>query len=124
MQTLYIIISIVGTLVTTLTPSIIALIKAVKAKNSAQTVASTEQALNAVIAEVKKLIANYEVDLTPIDKLLKANNCGTAGSMKKRDVYTDLKVFCLENSIPWDDAKMNEIIEREIEFSNTVNAKK
>ena len=123
MQTLYIIISIVGTLVTTLTPSIIALIKAVKAKNSAQTVASAEQALNAVIAEAKKLIATYEVDLTPIDKLLKTTNCGTAGSMKKRDVAMALKVFCLENGYTWDDEKMNELIEREIEFSNTVNAK-
>lgn len=123
METINIIISIAATLVTTLIPSAIALVKALKAKRNAQTEAASEKAQNAINAEAKKLVAGAEVGLAAIDKLLKANNCGTAGAMKKHDTKRDLKVFCLENGIPWDEEKMDKVIENEIEFSRIVNAK-
>ena len=123
MQTLYIIVSIAATLVTTFVPSIIALVKALKAKNSAQTTASSEQATNAINAEVKRLVQNAEISLEAIDKILKANNSGTAGKMKKRDVVMELKTFCLENGYAWNDAEMNELIEKEVAYTKAVNAK-
>lgn len=123
MDTLYIIISIVATLATTFVPSIIKIVLLNKAKRTAQTIAEEEKATNAINAEARKLVAGAEVGLANIDKLLKNANCGTAGALKKHDAKRDLKVFCLENGIPWDDDKMDDVIEKEIEFSKTVNAK-
>lgn len=123
MQTVYIIISVLGTLVTTLIPSIIAYVKAIRDKVRAQTTAEAEHAQNAIIAEAKRLVESAEVSLEAIDNILKTNNSGTAGGMKKRDVILALKVFCLEHGYAWDDEEMNAIVEREIAFTNAVNAK-
>lgn len=124
METLHIIVSVAATLVTTLVPSIIKIAKLAKDKRNAQTEAEAEKAKNAIKTEAQKLVASVEVDLAPIDKLLKSNASGTAGSMKKRDAFRDLKVFCLENGHRVDDDTLNAAIENEIEFSNIVNAKK
>ncbi len=124
METFHIIVSIAATLVTTLVPSIIKIVMLAKDKRNAQTEAEAEKAKNAIRTEAQKLVASVEVDLAPIDKLLKNNNSGTAGSMKKRDAFRDLKVFCLENGHHVDDDTLNAVIEKEIEFSNIVNAKK
>lgn len=123
METMNIIISITATLVTTLIPSILKIGALAKAKKNAQTETAAEKAKNAINAEAKKLVAGAEVGLAAIDKLLKANNCGTAGAMKKHDAVRDLKVFCLENGYGWNDEEMNAVIENEIEFSKVVNAK-
>lgn len=123
MNVLYIILTVVATLVSSIVPSIIKIVTLAKAKNNAQTTASSELAQNAINAEVKRLVENAEVYWAAIDKLLKANNSGTAGGIKKRDVVQALRVFCLERGYAWDDAKMDEAIEREVAFSKVVNAK-
>lgn len=117
------ILAIVATLVTTLVPSIIALVNAIKEKKTAQSVADSEHAQNAIYTEIKRLVENAEIAFAEIDKLMKANNIGTAGSMKKHNVVMELKAFCLEHGYAWDDAKMDAAIENEIAFSKTVNAK-
>ena len=116
------IITIVATLITTLVPSAIALYKAIKAKQTAQTVAAAEQAQNAINTEIKRLVANAEVSFSAIDAMLKSQG-GTAGAMKKRDVVIALKAFCLENGYAWDDTEMNRAIEDEVAFTKAVNAK-
>ena len=123
MEKLQIIISIAATLVTTLIPSVVALWKAIKAKRAAQTEAAAEKAQNAINAEIKRLVAGAEVSFEAIDKLLKAQH-QTAGPMKKRDVVSNLKTFCLENGFGWDDAAMDKAIEDEVAFTKVVNAKK
>lgn len=120
---IYLIISVVASLATALIPSLIKIVKLAKEKDRATTTASSEQAQNAINAEVKKLVENAEVYWAEIDKLLKANKCGTAGSVKKRDVVQALRVFCLENGYAWNNAAMDELIEREVAFTNAVNAK-
>ena len=127
MEFFNIMISIAATLASTFVPSIVVscikISRLNKAKANAQTDAEMHKAENAIKDEARKLVAGAEVGLANIDKLLKTANCGTAGALKKHDAKRDLKVFCLENGIPWDDEKMDEVIEKEIEFSKTVNAK-
>ena len=123
MENLQIIISVAATLVTTLIPSAIALCKAIKDKKNAKSEAESEKAKNAIVAEIKRLVAAAEVSFEAIDKVLKAQH-QTAGTMKKRDVVTNLKAFCLENGYPWDDAEMDAAIEAEVAFTKVVNAKK
>lgn len=123
MEKLELIIAIASTLATTLFPSIIALVKAIKAKHHAKTEAEAAKAENAINAELKRLVANAEVSFTAIDGLLKAQH-QSAGPMKKRDVITNLKTFCLENGYAWDEAAMDAAIEAEVAYTKVVNAKK
>ena len=122
MEMFKMIVTVVATLLTSLVPSIIALVNLVKAKKAAQTEAEQERAKNAIAAEIKRLVENAEVSFKSIDALLKQRN-ESAGPMKKRDVVIALKAFCLENGFAWDDAKMNEAIEAEVAFTKAVNAK-
>lgn len=123
MEKLQLIIAIASTLVTTLIPSLIALVGQIKAKHNAKTEAEKEKAKNAIAAELKRLVANAEVSFSAIDGLLKAQH-QSAGAMKKRDVVTNLKTFCLENGYGWDDAEMDKAIEDEVAYTKVVNAKK
>lgn len=130
---IYILILIVSTLVS----SGLALWKTLKDKKKAKEEAATaktekekaeaeaklEAAKNAVNAEIKRLVAGAEVSFEAIDKLLKAQH-QTAGPMKKRDVVTNLKTFCLENGFDWDDAAMDKAIEDEVAYTKVVNGKK
>jgi hypothetical protein len=129
---LYLIICIVTTLATS-TLAIWKLRKDEKKAKAAVSAAKTEQekaeaeakleaARNAIEAETKRLVAGAEVAFEPIDKLLKAQH-QTAGPMKKRDVETNLKAFCLENGFPWDAAAMDKVIEDVVKFTKVVNAK-
>jgi hypothetical protein len=123
MEKFEIIISIAATLLGTLIPSAIALWTQIKAKRNAKTEAEAEKAKNAINAEIKRLVAGAEVSFEAIDKLLKNQN-QTAGPMKKRDVISNLKTFCLENGYGWVDAEMDKAIEDEVAYTKVVNAKK
>lgn len=123
MEKLELIIAIASTLVGTLIPSLIALVGQIKAKHNAKTEAEKAKADNAIQAELKRLVAGAEVSFAPVDALLKAQH-QSAGSMKKRDVKTNLKTFCLENGYAWDDAAMDAAIEEEVAYTKVVNAKK
>lgn len=97
---------------------VIAWFKAIKNGNTAK----AEQAKNAIDAEIKRLVADAEVNYAPIDATLKQQG-RTAGSMKKSIVTNDLKAFCLENKIKWDAAEMDAAIENAIAFTKSVNGK-
>ena len=98
---------------------VVAWYKAIKNGNKAK----AELAKNEITAEIKKLVANAEVTYEAWNKSLKASGAGTAGQMKKRDVITALKNFCLEKGYAWDETEMDEAIEAEVAFTKTVNAK-
>lgn len=118
MEMIYNIIALAGGVVSVVS-TVVAWYKAVKNGQKAK----AEQAKNAINAEIKKLVAGAEVTFESIDKILKAQN-QSAGSMKKRDVVTNLKTFCLENGYGWDDVAMDKAIEDEVVYTNSVNAKK
>ena len=117
-----ILVSVAVTFVTTVIPSVLALLTAIKSRKGAKTEAEKERAKNAIATELKRLVANAEISFAPIDRLLKAQS-QSAGSMKKRDVIANLKTFCLENGFAWDDEAMDKAIEDEVAYTKVVNSK-
>lgn len=80
------------------------------------------EAVIAIVAETKRLVAEAEITYKEIDAILKAKN-SSAGSLKKGYVVNALKAFCLENGYAWNAEEMDAAIETEVAYTKTVNAK-
>lgn len=95
--------------------AILALIERVSGKRA--------KALNAILTETKRLVAEAEVMFAPTDALHKSNGSGTAGGLKKSYVINALRAYCLENGIDFTIAELDKAIEEEVAYTKTVNAK-
>ena len=133
---LYIIPAICWLLVTGI-PSIITIVrnaKTIKAEREAAKVAKTEQekaeaearaeaAKNEIYLEIKRLVADAEAKYEDVNTFLKQNE-KSAGTLKKAYVETAIKAFCLENGFAFNMTDLDKIIEDEVAYTKTVNAKK
>lgn len=134
---LYMLISIVATLVTVGVPSFIAIRKALKdrkearaaadaAKTEAEKAAAEKAKAEAeadLLNNAKNFIAAAEVAFDGFDKMMKAQN-SSAGAMKKDNVFTKLQAYALQNGYDFDATEWSEKIDKLVEFTKSVNTKK
>lgn len=116
------IIAAATTLLTTVGAFLTALLKSMKGKKSIKSSYEQEVAVNAINAEIERLVKTTEVAYSTIDKVLKLNN-ESAGSLKKRDVLLSLHDFCLDRGFAWDEDAMSAAIDSKVDFTKTVNHK-
>jgi flagellar basal body-associated protein FliL len=131
---LYMIISIVATLVTVGVPFIITTRKTLKERKSAREAAEiarteaekaeAEAALERANADLlnnaKNFIAAAEVAFDGFDKMMKAQG-KSAGPMKKDNVFTKLQAYALQNKYPFDADEWSAKIDQLVEFTKNVN---
>lgn len=122
MEIIYIIISILATLVTTLIPAGIALIKSIKSCKAAKTEAAKEKANADLLATAKGFISAAEVSFDGFDKMMKAQN-SSAGAMKKDNVFTKLQAYALQNGYEFDADEWSQKIDELVAYTKNVNAK-
>ena len=123
METMYIIISVLATLVTTLIPAGIAIGKAIKSCRAAETEAAKEKANADLLATAKGFISAAEVAFEGFDKMMKSQG-GSAGAMKKDTVFTKLQAYALQNGYTFDADEWNQKIDDLVAYTKGVNAKK
>lgn len=116
------IVGVISFLATTV-PAVIALKKAWKDRKAAQTDAAKEKADADLLAYAKNLISAAEVAFDGFDKMMKAQG-SSAGAMKKDTVFTKLMAYALQNNYEFDNAEWSDKIDKLVEFTKSVNAKK
>ena len=122
MEKLNAIISAATTLLAAGGAFLVALLKVFKGKKTIKSSYEQEVAVNAINAEIERLVKTTEVAYGTIDKVLKLNN-ESAGSLKKRDVLLSLHDFCLDRGYTWDEDAMSAAIDAKVDFTKTVNSK-
>lgn len=122
MQTMYIIISIVATLVGTIIPAGIALITSIKARVKAQTEAEKEKATADLLATGQAFIQVAEESFASFDKMLKTQG-SSAGAMKKENVLTKLQAYALQKGYEFDAEYWSAKIDEIVAFTREVNGK-
>lgn len=134
---IYMIISIVATLVTVGVPAYIAIRKALKERKAAREAAeiarteaekaeaeaAIERANADLLNNAKNFIAAAEVAFDGYDKMMKAQG-KSAGAMKKDSVFTKLQAYALQNKYPFDAEEWSAKIDRLVEFTKSVNSVK
>ena len=121
LQTIYIIIAIVSTLIGTTIPAIIAFIKSVKKHRAAKTVAEQEAAKNEMMTAVNSFIASAERMYKGVDKIMKAQGQST-GALKKDSVMTQLQSFALSNGYEFDKEYWSKTVDEIVALTKQVNS--
>ena len=116
-------ISAIVTLVTVGIPAAIALVNALKKRKAAHTEAEKAKATADLLATAKNFIAAAEVAFDGFDKMMKAQN-GSAGAMKKDNVFTKLQAYALQNGYEFNADEWSDKIDELVKFTKAVNAKK
>lgn len=110
---LYMVIGIVATLITTVVPVVLKLVKSIKDLRAAKTEAEAEKAYNDMLSQAQTLIGAAEVAFAGFDKVMKAQG-SSAGAMKKDNVVSKLQAYALSHGYTYDaefwDAKIDEIV--------------
>ena len=117
------IILVVTFVVGTLVPTLIALKRAWNARKVAETEAAKEKANADLLATAKNFIAAAEVAFEGFDRMMKAQN-GSAGAMKKDNVFTKLQAYALQNGYEFNADEWSKKIDELVKFTKSVNAKK
>lgn len=116
MELFYLIISVIATLITTLVPAGIALYKTIASRDSVKANAD-------ILSAAKRFIAEAEAAYDGFDKLLKAQG-GSAGTMKKSNVFNNLQAFALQNGYEFNAEEWSARIDELVAYTKNVNAKK
>ena len=122
LQWIYIILAIVGTLVTTTVPAIIALVKSIKKRAEAKTEAEKTAAQNDMLNAVNGFIASAETLYKDIDSILKSQG-KTSGANKKDSVMTKLQAYAIEKGYTFDGDFWSAKIDEIVALTREVNAK-
>ena len=122
LQTIYIIIAIVSTLIGTTIPAIIAFVKSVKKHRVAKTEAEKEAAKNEMMTAVNSFIVSAESMYKGVDKIMKAQGQST-GELKKESVMTKLQSFALANGYEFDKEYWSKTVDDIVDLTKQVNAK-
>ena len=109
---------IVGTAV----PFLVAVKKAHKKRNHAQTEAEKAMANTELMNLAKGLIADVEREFKDYNAFLKSRGA-SAGSVKKNSVMTDLKAYAIEKGYDFDETEWSDAIDNLVAFTRNVNAK-
>lgn len=123
LQTIYIIIGIISTIVGTTVPAIIALVKAIKKYKAAKTEAEKQAAINEMATAAKSFIANAEELYKDVDRVLKTQG-KSAGSLKKKDVMSELQTLANSKGYEFDSEFWSEQVDKIVNLTRQVNATK
>ena len=102
-------------------PSLVGLIKAIKARKVATTIAERELAENDLLAQLNAFIADAEEAYNNVNLILKAQG-KSAGSAKKESVITKLHAYALEKGYEFDADFWSEKIDEVVALTRKVNA--
>lgn len=119
---IHIVLAILGGVITTIIPCIIAIVKAVKAHKAAKNEAELEKAKNDMLLAVNSFIENAEVLYKNIESIVKANG-SSCGAIKKENVMTKLQAYAIEKGYTFDTAYWSEKIDEIVTLTRKVNAK-
>ncbi len=98
--------------------------KARKAKNNAVTEAEKKQAQIEMLEQANALICEAETAFKSVDEIMKSRGTGSAGSLKKKSVLTDLQAFALSKGIEFDSEFWSAKVDEIVSFTKSVNSKK
>lgn len=98
--------------------------KARKLKNTAISEAEKQKAHNEMLEQANSFIALAEITFDSFDKVLKDQNNGSAGSMKKESVLNKLQAFAISKGYEFDSDFWSEKIDEIVSFTKAVNRKK
>ena len=116
--------SLIITFVATFSPLVFKLGSANKARKEAETAAEKEKAYNDMFATAQELIKNAETAFAGFDAVMKQQQNGSAGAMKKKSVSTDLQAYALAHGYEYDATFWGDKIDEIVAFTREVNAKK
>ena len=122
MEKLYIIISVLATLLTTLIPASLALWKSIKSCKAAKTETAKEKAKADLLATAKGFISAAEVAFAGFDKMMKQQG-QSAGAMKKDTVFNKLQAYALQNGYTFDAEEWSQKIDELVAYTTSVNVK-
>lgn len=107
----------------TVTPLVIKLSTANKARKAAITAAEKEKATNDMIATAQELVKSAEAAFAGFDAVMKQQN-SSAGAMKKEHVTAKLQTYALAHGYEYDAEYWSAKIDEIVAFTRDVNAKK
>ena len=122
-QIIAIIGSVASFLFVTLIPSIIALVKNVKAKKNAKTEAERKAIENDMLNQVSELIASAETTFKALDQSLKNQGSKGCGELKKDTVMNKLQTYALQKGVAFDADYWSKKIDELVAVTKKVNAK-
>lgn len=122
MSLIFHIIALVLGFITGFIPILIKWNKARRDKKSAKTEAEKEKAEKEMREYLDELIIQAEKSFVVLDKVMKAQN-SSAGSMKKKSVFTDLQAFAISKGFDFDIDFWSKKIDEIVAFTKEVNSK-
>lgn len=93
------------------------------AKNNAKTESEKKQAQIEMAEQANQLIKNAEITFSSFDKVMKAQNNGSAGALKKESVINSLQAFAISKGYEFDSTYWSEKIDEIVAFTKQVNNK-
>lgn len=93
------------------------------AKNNAKTESEKKQAQIEMSEQANQLIKNAEITFSSFDKVMKAQNNGSAGALKKESVLNNLQAFAISKGYEFDSTYWSEKIDEIVAFTKQVNNK-
>lgn len=94
-----------------------------KNKNNAVNESTKKQAQIEMLEQANNFIALAETTFNSFDKVLKAQNNGSAGSLKKESVLNKLQAFAISRNYEFDSEYWSAKIDEIVSFTKSVNSK-
>lgn len=115
--------SVLGFLITVLIPTVIFMVKKVKALKNAKTEAERLTILNELLSAARNSVIKAEELYKDTDAILKAQG-KSSGALKKDKVMNDLHQLCFEKGIDFDEAYWSNEVEQIVAATKQVNTAK
>ena len=112
---------IVAFLVTTLIPTIIALVKKWKKASSATTDADKLAIINEMIVDAQKFVVEAEEMYSNVSELMKQQTGATCGALKKDGVMSKLQRVATEKGIAFDAEFWSNVVDNIVAMTKKVN---
>ena len=117
----YILIAIAGFLFTSLIPSVVLLIKKWKEAKNAKTESEKLAIYTDMYTEVKQIISDTEEAYKNVDAIMKQSTGKGDSKGKKYAAMEAVRIACLEKGVEFDSKYWSEFIDKEVDFSKSVN---
>lgn len=119
---LKIVLAVLSFVVATLIPTVIGLVKAIKAKKAAKTAQQEAEANSAMQYAVNGFIEEAEELYKTVDAVVKEKG-GSCGAVKKDSVLTKLQAYALQNGYDYDATYWSGVVDEIVEMTRKVNSK-
>lgn len=120
-QIIAIIGSVASFLFVTLIPSIIALVKNVKAAKEAKTEAEREAIKNDMLNQLRALVSAAEQTYKSVDDILKSKGQKGCGELKKKAVMSDLQNYAYDKGVAFDKEYWSKQVDEVVALTKQVN---